>query len=170
MRHDKALKFFLATKHHAELFSKDPSTQVGAYFLHPETYDIMSSGYNGMPRKIDESRAERWERPRKYLLVEHAERNAIYNAMNKGVQLRGSIAIVTMHPCADCARALIAVEVSKVVCPKPTEDLIERWGGHFQASQEMLMEAGVDVMYVNDLSTEGLPFGLAERVREYIKA
>lgn len=150
MRHDKALKNFLLTRYHAELFSKDPSTKVGALMLDPETYDVLSSGYNGMPRKIDESRPERWERPTKYMYVEHAERNAIYNAVRKRVSLEGAVAVVTMHPCADCARGLIQVGITKLVTKRPTPELIDRWGAHFDVSQEMLAEAGVEVIYLDD--------------------
>ena len=154
MRADKALKYFLLTKYQAEIFSKDPSTKVGALILAPDSYEILSLGYNGMPRKIDETKPERWQRPIKYMFVEHAERNAIYNATRKGVSLDGAIALVTMFPCADCARGLIQVGISMLVCTKPTKELIDRWGAHFDVSTEMLQEAEVSILYVEDLFLE----------------
>lgn len=154
MRHDKALKYFQLTKYFADLFSKDPRTKVGALFIDPVSFEIRSEGYNGMPRKVDETVAARWERPQKYLYVEHAERNGMYNAIRKGVSLDGSVALVTLFPCADCARGLIQVGVSAIVCPKPPLDMIDRWGAHFEVAQEMLREASVEILYVEDLEKE----------------
>lgn len=154
MRIDKILKHYRLTQQRAKEFSKDPSTQVGATLLDPLTYDDLSHGYNGMPRKIDEKRADRWQRPIKYLYVEHAERNALYNALRKQVKLAGAIALVTMFPCADCARGFIQVDISAVVCPKPAQDLVDRWGAHFDVAKDMLEEAGVAIYYVEDLEAE----------------
>lgn len=149
MKQEKSEKYFLLAKHLADNFSKDTSTKVGAIFLAPESHQILSMGYNGMPRGFDETKLVRWERPQKYLYVEHAERNAIYNACRHGTPLENSIAIVTMFPCSDCMRALIQSGVKKIITVKP--DLsCKRWGTHFQASLEMCMECGVELVYVNE--------------------
>jgi len=154
MRTDKALKYFKLTQYFAELFSKDPSTKVGVLFLDPVSYDILSQGYNGMARGVDETIASRWERPIKYLYVEHAERNGMYNAIRKGISLAGAIALITLFPCADCARGLIQVGIETIVCPKPPPELVERWGTSFEVAQAMLAEAGVQIQYVEDLQDE----------------
>ncbi len=48
-------------------------------------------------------------------VAEHAERNAIYWAANQGITLGGSEVFVTHQPCYDCARALVALDVRRVI-------------------------------------------------------
>ena len=147
IKKDKAEKYFQLAEHFAELFSKDPSRKVGALCLHPESLAILSQGYNGFARGVDEMKPERWEKPVKYKWVEHAERNCIYNACRHGTGLDGSIAVVTMFPCSDCARALIQAGVRTVVTVKPDmED--PRWGSEFLISIEMFQEVGMVMLYV----------------------
>ncbi len=59
--------------------SKDPSTKVGCVIVNDDNV-ILSTGFNGFPRGIEEDWKDRWKRPEKYHWVEHAERNAIFNA------------------------------------------------------------------------------------------
>lgn len=142
MRSDKAKKYLELAEHMADLFSKDPSKKVGAIVLAPDSLQILSMGYNGMPRGVAEDRAERWEKPRKYMYVEHAERNCLYNACRHGTPLEGSIAVVTLYPCSDCARALIQAGIQTLVSYEPDlED--DRWGEHFKVSKEMFEETGI---------------------------
>ena len=149
MNDDKAIKFMQLANYTANLFSKDSDKKVGAILLAPESLQVLSMGYNGMPRKIDESKSSRWERPLKYKYVEHAERNAIYNACRHGTPLKGSIAVVTMFPCCDCARALIQAGIRNLVTIKP--DLNHpRWGEDFKISLEMFEEVGIDITVVGN--------------------
>lgn len=158
MKEEKACKYFQLAKHFADNFSKDTSTKVGAIFLAPESHQILSMGYNGMPRGFNETIPVRWERPQKYLYVEHAERNAIYNACRHGTPLENSIAVVTMFPCSDCMRALIQSGVKKIVTVSPNLSC-DRWGSHFQASLEMCKECGVDLTFIDETQTDGHPPG-----------
>jgi dCMP deaminase len=154
IKKDKAEKYYQLAQNFAELFSKDPSRKVGALCLHPESLAILSQGYNGFPRGVDEIKPERWEKPMKYRWIEHAERNCIYNACRHGTGLDGTIAVVTMFPCADCARALIQAGVRTLVTMKP--DMSDpRWGSEFQISLEMFQEVGMVMLYVDPkLSSE----------------
>lgn len=68
----------------------------------------------------DEVDPERWhKRPEKYQWVEHAERNAVYNAARKGIRLEGSVAYLNWEPtpCSDCTRALIQAGIVEIVGP-----------------------------------------------------
>lgn len=147
MTPEKQHKYFKLATYFAETFSKDTSTKVGAILLAPNTMQILSTGYNGMPRGFDETRIERWERPQKYMYVEHAERNAIYNACRNGTSLDGSIAFVTMFPCADCMRGLIQSGVKTIVTKEPKLEC-DRWGSHFNASLEMADECGIELIFL----------------------
>lgn len=150
IRRDKAIKYFRLVKFMANMFSKDPSTKVGALFLKPKSLEILTLGYNGMPRGINERDATRWERPKKYELTEHAERNAIYNSARNGVSLLGSICVVTMFPCHDCARGIINSGASAVVCENYNEnENHERWRNSWNTSMEMFVEAGIDVILLS---------------------
>ena len=77
MKRYKLVSFAKLATELANIFSKDPSTKVGGYFINDD-YTVITQGYNGMPRGIKES-PDRWERPAKYLRTEHAERNGIFN-------------------------------------------------------------------------------------------
>ena len=145
MDRNKALKYMKLAQTQAQLFSKDPSVKVGAIFLRPESLEILTMGYNGMPRKIDEKKAERWEKPIKYKWVEHAERNAIYNASRHGTPLEGAIAIITLFPCCSCARALIQSGIQTVVTFEPDYNH-HRWGEDFTLSFEMFQEVGIKII------------------------
>lgn len=153
MNTDKKLKYFQLASHLAENFSKDTSTKVGAIFLAPDSHQILSMGYNGMPRHFDESQPNRWERPKKYMYVEHAERNAIYNACRNGVSLENSIAFITLFPCADCMRGLIQSGVKSIITQKPNLEC-DRWGSHFEASLEMAQECGITLHYINEQTND----------------
>ena len=149
MRRDKAIKYFQLAQYQANLFSKDASTKVGSILLAPTSLQILSCGYNGFPRGVDETKQDRWERPTKYLYTEHAERNAVYNACRQGTPLEKSIAVVTMFPCHDCARALIQVGVSTLVTRKPDFNNA-RWGESFKTSMEMFQEVGMQMVLLDD--------------------
>lgn len=147
IKKDKAQKYYQLAQYFADLFSKDPSRKVGALCLHPESLAILSQGYNGFPRGVDEIKPERWEKPMKYRWIEHAERNCIYNACRHGTALDGCIAVVTMFPCSDCARALIQAGVKTLVTVKPDMD-DPRWGSEFAISLQMFQEVGMVMLYV----------------------
>lgn len=144
MDHDKSAKYLKLTQMQADIFSKDPHTKVGAMFIAPHSFQILSMGFNGFPRGIDDKSPERWERPHKYDYVVHAEQNGICNACRHGTPLENSIAFVTMFPCKECAKALIQVGVKKIVTHKPDLD-DPKWGRDFQLSVAMFSEAGIEV-------------------------
>ena len=149
----KAIKYFSLSKFMANTFSKDTSTKVGALFLSPNTLQILSLGYNGMPRGIDENISERWERPNKYLWVEHAERNAIYNSSLNGVSLLDSICVVSMFPCVDCARAIIQSGCKMCITLDINEyekETYERWKDIWKISIEMFNETGIKLLLIKN--------------------
>jgi dCMP deaminase len=143
--HNKAIQYYQLAQQVANIFSKDPSTKVGAVLLAPDSYQVLSLGYNGMPRGIDEKELSKWERPTKYQYVEHAERNALYNACRHGTPLQGSIAVVTLFPCCDCARGLIQSGVKYLVTAQ-SEVAKDRWSEQWKSSEAMLIEAGVEII------------------------
>ena len=147
MNDTKANKFYKLALFQADLFSKDISKKVCALFIAPESLQILSSGYNGMPRGVNDTIETRWVRPEKYKYVVHAETNGIFNACRNGVSLKDSICIVTMFPCSNCAKALIQVGVKEIFTPSPDFEH-ERWGEDFKYSFEMLTETNIYIRYL----------------------
>ena len=142
---DKAIKYFKLASYTAHTFSKDPSTKVGCILLKPGSLQILSIGYNGFPRGVDETDASRWERPIKYSFVEHSERNCLYNACRSGTCTDNSIAVTTLFPCCDCCRALIQAGVKTIISQTPDYSN-PQWGSDYQISEIMLLEAAVQVI------------------------
>jgi dCMP deaminase len=147
MRIDKIKKFYNLARFKADLFSKDKSTKVCALFIEPESLHILSTGYNGMPRNINEDDETRWERPQKYKYVVHAEANGIYNACRSGVSLDKSICLVTFFPCSECTKGIIQVGVKELVTPEP-DFKNPKYGEDFKYSIEMLKEAKILITYI----------------------
>lgn len=147
MRADKAIKFMLAAQHYAQLFSKDNSTQVGAFFVDPNDFTQLTQGYNGMPRGVDDHRPDRLERPAKYMYFEHAERNGIYNLARR--HLKDSIFLTLSVPSFSCARAAISVGAKEIWFPEPGDKTAE-----FVAAMELFAETGVTVRVFNRVSGE----------------
>ncbi len=132
--------------------SKDPSTKVCAIILDKDDYTPRTWGFNGMPRKADETKAHRWDRPEKYKWVEHAERNAIANAAKVGTALAGSSIVVNMFPCIECARMIVQCGIKHVitVTPDMTIEANKRWEDDFVRSRELFAECGVELHTIDE--------------------
>ena len=147
IREDKIIKYFKLCKFQADLFSKDPSTKVCCLFIDPISLRILSTGYNGMPRKINENISERWERPCKYKYVVHAEANGIYNASRSGVSLENSACFVNFFPCSTCTKGLIQIGISMLITTEPDFNHVT-YCEDFKFSLEMLKEVNINIIYV----------------------
>lgn len=140
--------------------SKDPSRQVGCIIVGPDK-EIRSTGFNGFPRGVRETQglagvasmvlSDRWDRPQKYLYVEHSERNAIYNAARVGIPTLGCSAFVSLAPCVDCARALVQSGITEVYAPAPPKNMPNEY--HFDTAEIVLREGGVNYV-VTDYAQE----------------
>lgn len=145
-------KFFLDMATMVASRSKDTSMKCGAVFVRTDDNSVLSTGYNGLPRNIEYT-PEKLERPTKYFVMEHAERNAIYNAVRNGVALLNSTCYITGLPCADCARAIIQVGTKRIVLPADAGDILldpnpdRTWIPGVKAGLEILAEASVSVEY-----------------------
>ncbi len=126
-------------------WSKDESTKVGCVVVGPDK-EIRSTGYNGFPRGVDDTVKKRKLRPTKYQFTEHAERNAIYNAVLYGASFKGCVMYVTFPPCVDCARAIIQSGIHEVIyldMPDDKSQKIPGWRDDLQNSFDMFDEASV---------------------------
>ena len=138
-------------KYNAELFSKDPDTQVGCIIVPIDCSRILSTGINGFPRKIkDDMETGRWQRPDKYTWVTHAEVNAICNAARTGTCLDGACAIVTMFPCVNCAKTMIQAGISIIYVPNKPDINDHKWGKEFEIAWSMFEEVNITIKFLNE--------------------
>ena len=126
-------------------WSKDPSAQIGAVAI-GDKGQVLAQGYNGFPRKVEETELRLNVRETKYKYVVHAEMNCIYNASYNGANLDGSTMYVYGLPvCHECAKAIIQVGIKRVVIPFDHFTKVpERRMESIKLTQGMFNEAGVE--------------------------
>lgn len=141
--------YYLRICRHVASRSKDPNTQIGCVIVGP-AHEIRSTGYNSFPRGIRDDVPERLERPTKYLWMEHAERNAIYNAARAGTSTEGCSIYVEIMPCMDCARAIVQAGIKEVVISRERMQQYssEYYNDHFKNVEILFAEAGVRIRQV----------------------
>ncbi len=128
-------------------WSKDRSRCVGCVIVNDRNV-VVSLGWNGFPRAIDDEVECRHQRPEKYLWSEHAERNALFNAAASGNSTLNCRIYQSMYPCAHCARGIVQAGICEVVTVEPNwKD--ETYGEEFEVTRQMLKEASVRVRFVD---------------------
>lgn len=129
--------------------SPDPSTQNAALLVEPETYKVLTGDVNRFPEGVFYN-DDRWQRPLKYSIVEHAERNCIYSASKQGIKTEGKILVCPWFACADCARGIIQAGIKTAVgLPRTWENTNPRWKETCDIADMMLDEAGVQRLYLD---------------------
>lgn len=105
--------------------SKCVSKQVAAVIV--KDGRILSTGYNGTPSGYTNCN-EHWnglytkehhEWSKTYEI--HAEMNAIIWAARKGISIEGATIYVTLEPCSECSKNLIASGIKRIVYDTPYE-------------------------------------------------
>ncbi|NLI14747.1 MAG: dCMP deaminase family protein [candidate division Zixibacteria bacterium] len=136
-------EYFMTLAIVASLKSKDQSTQVGAVIVDNHTRKVISAGYNGFPRYMDDSKVPQ-TRPEKYLYVVHAELNAILHAERS---LDNCTLYVSVFPCSECMKAVIQSGIKTVIY------LNELSGDDWEKSKEATLKlaelAGITIRKFN---------------------
>tara|TARA_R100001530_G_scaffold13727_7_gene12585 strand:+ start:3278 stop:3721 length:444 start_codon:yes stop_codon:yes gene_type:complete len=131
---------FLALAEHVSAWSKDPSTKCGAVIVDDDKR-VLSVGYNGFPRGVEDNWTLLSSREEKYSRIIHAEINAILFASG---DLRGAtLYSYPLPPCAPCAAVIIQKGIRRVVSCMLTSEDYQRWGGSAHRAAGMFEEAGV---------------------------
>lgn len=132
--------------HYVARFSKDPRTKVGSVVVGDDNRKI-AIAYNGFPPGIaDDHRL--LDRPTKYALIQHAERNALDNAT---FDLRGATLYTTVYPCAECAKSIVSKGVKRVVthpAPEPLPDSDVDFRRSVTLASQIMAEASVEVCII----------------------
>lgn len=142
-------KHFLGLALAHSRMSKDPSTQVGAVIVGPSR-EILSAGFNGFPRGVEDTPERLQDREMKLRLVVHAEMNAILAAARHGTRLYGcSLYLAATDdsgmvwggpPCTRCTVELIQAGIFEVVS-YPQKAVPSRWHEDLALSRSLLDEA-----------------------------
>jgi len=133
-------KRFLDIAKSVSTWSKDPSRKIGAIAV--RNRKMLSTGYNGFPKGIEDSQERYDNREVKYQYVVHAEINCIYNAAENGISLRDSTLYIYGLPvCGNCALGIIQAGVTRVV--SVSEGTPDRWIEAIRKTNEIFKEAGV---------------------------
>lgn len=144
--YDSNIEYLRKAYNYAKDNSQDKDTWTWAII--EKDWIILSKWTNKLPNWIKVS-PDKLERPKKYSYLDHAERNAIYNAAREWIILDWSTMYMPRVPCCPCAIAIINSWVSKLVMHyskliKTPSD----WLGDVQEATNMLIEAGVKLVIV----------------------
>jgi dCMP deaminase len=133
--------------------SKDPSTRVGSIIVGPDR-EILSAGFNGLPRGIEDTPDRLEDRDVKLSLIVHGEMNAILAAARVGTRLKGSTLYLGATddsgliwggpPCTRCTVEIIQAGITEIVSFTPKAVPI-RWHADLAVSRELIDEA--DILY-----------------------
>tara|TARA_E500000305_G_scaffold108878_1_gene112242 strand:- start:1856 stop:2383 length:528 start_codon:yes stop_codon:yes gene_type:complete len=136
--------------------------QFGCVVIDPQSNVIITEGYNGGLRDGGDlcagTSCEREGFKSGSRLEQgcvHAEQNAIYNAARRGVSLIGSWFIINGEPCKLCAKAIVQVGATKVICV----------GGVYESNgTRTLTEASVSVHMVDDIDNYDYDSVMVKRI------
>ena len=130
---------YLKLAQHVASWSKDPSTQCGAVIVNADN-EIVSIGFNGFPRGVEDSQVRLNDRDLKLSMTLHAERNAILFARQS---LKGcTIYTWPMHACSECAAMIIQSGITSHVTVVTHN---QRWEHSFEIARSMFDEANISV-------------------------
>lgn len=143
MKSTKWDKRFLELAKLCGSWSKDPSTQVGAVIV-DDNNRIVSVGYNGFPKGVEDSEERLLDREQKYDIIVHAEANALMFA-NKSVE-GCTLYTWPFQPCSRCAGLIIQSGITRVVSVIQKD---KRWEKNFFIARKLFEESGLTLKLIN---------------------
>jgi dCMP deaminase len=139
----------LAVKH--ANMSKDPNTQCGAVIVDADR-GPKCFGFNGLPRKVEDTFDRLNNRDLKHKLVIHAEINALDFAAKNGIAINGCTlyvvsitnGVISSVPCIRCAVQLIQAGIKEIV--GYDSDYVPHWADPLTI--EIIKEAGLVYRFI----------------------
>lgn len=137
---------YLKLAEEVSTWSKDPRKKIGAVIV-GKNGQIISQGYNGFPRGVQDYESRYNDKETKLKYVVHAEANALYNALHNGMSVEGAAMYVHgLHVCHECAKAIIQSGINTVIS-KGVES--PTWEESNKLAVEMFAEAEVGYVKSN---------------------
>jgi dCMP deaminase len=134
---------YLSQAFHVSTWSKDPSTQTGAFIADAKGRPV-SFGMNGLPQRVQDTHERLHDRAVKYECIIHCEVNAHIFA---GRSLDGcTLYTWPFVSCSRCASIMIQAGIVRHVAPEATEEQLSRWRDSFNLSMQLFAEANVEVV------------------------
>ena len=127
---------------HASL-SKDPRTKIGAVLIQEDS--IISTGFNGFPRKVFDYEDRYLDKEIKYQFICHAEANAVTAAARLGNRTNRATLVTQGIPCAECCKTLIQAGIKAFVTHKQWPNLTHspKWVESIEITKQMMAEAEI---------------------------
>ena len=136
--------------------SKDPSSKIGAVVVRDRRPILF--GYNGFPEGVQDTCERLCNREIKYMLVEHAERNALDMATRLGISAMGGTLYTQVLPCSGCAKGIIQAKIKEVVLHTPADEYFQKrsssssnWKKDHEYSNMMFKEARVHIRWLKEM-------------------
>ena len=156
------IRFLLMSAHIAS-WSLDPSTQTGAVITDSKKR-IISCGYNGLPKGVEDTYERLNNREIKYSMVCHCERNAIVFAQR---DLDGcTLYTWPFMSCSVCSGVVVQSGIKRVVAPLNNN---ERWKDSFTLSTQIFNEAGVEIVLIDPSNIPSLTLNSSEPPTEKLQ-
>lgn len=129
--------------------SPDTSTQIGSFIVSANNQiEWLTRDFN-RPTNGYTMLEEDWERPRKYALLEHSERNSIYKAASYGISTQGATLVASWAACQDCARAIVQSGIHTLIRHAPPQDeASQRWLESVLVGDDILKAGSVTILDV----------------------
>ncbi len=126
-------------------FSKDPLCKVGSVVV-TEDRRQFSIGYNGFPRGTADVKQHLLDDEIRQQLMVHGEINSI---VNSPFSVADCTLYATKYPCHTCAGIIANARIIRLVCPPGPCDH-PRWGQSFAVAADILLNAGIDIITVEE--------------------
>ena len=125
-----------------------PGSSVGAALCTRERWKFF--GANRIPAAFRGKVAplEGPDDPRRYHVIEHAERLVLFEALLGGHNIFGATLACTRFPCSDCARVITIFGIGKLVVPIDAKDEAGKWKDAQAEAERILQAADVEIIYL----------------------
>lgn len=144
---DKWDRRFLEMACLVSTWSKDPSTRTGAVIVAPDRR-VVSVGYNGFPRAMEDLPALYENREEKYSRIVHCEMNAVLSAHEPLHNY--TLYTYPFISCDRCFVHMVQAGITRFVAPTATEDQLTRWGPAFDRVRQYARVAGVSLVELGE--------------------
>jgi dCMP deaminase len=138
-------EYFMRHVYLAASKSKDPRTKIGAVLV--KNGVLISEGFNGFARKVQDSPERYRDRETKYKFIVHGEANSVLNAARHGINTSESVLYTQGVPCNECAKSLIQAGVREICIHAqwPEMNHVPKWVEAVKISHCMFQEAFIPI-------------------------